>query len=640
MIGGLVVGHRAEGRFDARHERLIAGIAAEAAVTIDNARLYRVAENERRTAQASAGRLTRLQAATARLSNVRTMADVGTVLLDELTESVGAARSALWAFSQDDRAMELVGDVNWPADLRARFARLRLDDLTPAGQAIRTGRPVKIATRAERGGFPGLGDIVTPVRLSYTLPLAIDGRPIGVLMFGWVDTRALDDEQARFITAIGSQCAQALDRALLYQAEQRAVHHQHFLAEASRALAASLDFDTTVERVARLAVPELADLAMVLVIEQDQVRPVAHAATNPVKERLLRAVSGRLSAADNDWLLHVARTGEAAVSRMVEQPAIDAAALDDGHRRHLAALEFRSLMAVPLVARGNTVGLLALVMTADSGRRYRRSDVEIVRDLADRVAIAMDNARTFQLRNEVAETLQQSLLPPRLPAIPGTDLASRYLPAARGLDVGGDFYDVFETRGGWVLALGDVCGKGAGAAALTAMVRYSLRAAAIEGGRPAAILDRLNDAILRQSEEERFCTLVYARLVPTPHGVRVTVSAAGHPLPLVVRGDGTVTPLGGPGDLLGLFPHIQLVEETTELTPGDALVLYTDGITEAHRDRELFGEERLVATLASLAGRAAETMADAVTGAVRAFARGPGRDDQALLLLRVQDPPA
>ena len=475
VIGGVVVGHREAGRFDARHERLIDGIAAEAAVTIDNARLYRVAENERRAAQASAERLVRLQAATARLSNVRTMADVGTVLLDELTASVGAARSALWAFSQDAGTLELVGDVNWPADMRARFGRFRLDDPTPAGQAIRTGRPVTIGSLAERGGFPELGDVVTPVRLSYTLPLAIDGRPIGVVTFGWVDRRALDNEQARFITAIGSQCAQALDRALLYQAEQRAVHHQQFLAEASRALAASLDFDTTVERVARLAVPELADTATVLVIEHDEVRPVAHAATNPVKERLLRAVSERLTATDNDWLLHVARTGEAAVRRIVEQPQLDAAALDDEHRRHLAALEFRSLMAVPLVARGDTVGLLALVMTADSGRRYQRSDVEIVRDLADRAAIAIDNARTFQLRNEVAETLQQSLLPPRLPSIPGTDLATRYQPAARGIDVGGDFYDVFETRGGWVLALGDVCGKGAGAAALTAMVRYSLR---------------------------------------------------------------------------------------------------------------------------------------------------------------------
>jgi PAS domain S-box-containing protein len=634
VIGAMVFGHPAAGRFEPRHERLLAGIAAEAAVTMDNARLYRAAQNERRAAEAAAGRLARLQAATARLSNVKTMDDVGTLLLGELTISVGAEFSALWALSPDGRTLDLVGDVNWRPDLLAKFARFRLDERTPAGEAIRSGRPVRIASLAERGRFAGLADIVTRVQLSYTFPLVIDGRPIGVLTFGWLDSRELDEENLRFITAVASQCAQALDRAVLYLAEQRAVHHQQFLAEASRALAGSLDLDATVAMAARLAVPELADTATVLVLEHDGVRPAAHAA-DPVKERLLEAVSARLGATDNNWLTHVARTGEAAIRRHFKQSDLDAAAVDDRHRRQLAALALRSLMAVPLVARRDTVGILVLTMTADSGRHFRRADVDLVRDLADRAAIAIDNARTFQLRSEVAETLQQSLLPPRLPSIPGTELASRYQPAAWDVGVGGDFYDAFETRGGWVLALGDVCGKGAPAAALTAMVRYSLRAAATEGGRPAAVLDRLNEAVLRQSDEERFCTVVYARLVATPHGVRVTVSAAGHPLPLVVRAQGAVTHLGGPGVPLGLFPRIQLTERTTELTAGDTLVLYSDGITEAQRDRELFGDERLVGVVRRHAGRPAEDIADAVVDAVKAFASAARRDDLALLVLRV-----
>src|SRR6516165_4410529 len=162
------------------------------------------------------------------------------------------------------------------------------------------------------------------------------------------------------------------------------------------------------------------------------------------------------------------------------------------------------------------------------------------------------------------------------------------------------------------------------------MVRYSLRALA--GGRrhPSAILARLNEAILRQhQDDEQFCTVVLARLTRTGEGFRTTVCSGGHPLPFVVRADGTLVKLGAPGGLLGLFPEIPLVEDATDLAPGDALVLYTDGVTEAHRHRQLFGEKRLSAALAGCAGSDAETMADAVQRAVQDFTEGPRRDDVA-----------
>jgi serine phosphatase RsbU (regulator of sigma subunit) len=293
-------------------------------------------------------------------------------------------------------------------------------------------------------------------------------------------------------------------------------------------------------------------------------------------------------------------------------------------------------MVVPMRARGSTIGLIALHMTG-TGRQFGRTDAETVVDLADRAAVAIDNARTYELRNQVAETLQRSLLPGHLPAIPGARLAARYDPAQTGADVGGDFYDVFEAEGDWVLVLGDVRGKGASAAALTAMVRYSLRALASEVRRPSATLSRLNQAILRQQpDDEQFCTVVIARLIRTASGFRATVCSGGHPLPLVARADGTLTRLGAPGGLLGLFPEIPLAEATTDLARGDALVLYTDGVTEAHRGRQLFGDERLATVLAGRAGSDAETMVDAVHQAAQNFARGPRRDDVAILVLSVE----
>jgi serine phosphatase RsbU (regulator of sigma subunit) len=298
-------------------------------------------------------------------------------------------------------------------------------------------------------------------------------------------------------------------------------------------------------------------------------------------------------------------------------------------------LDVRSGMVVPMKARGTAVGLIGLHMSG-TGRQFGPGDIETVMDLADRAAVAIDNARTYELRNQVAETLQRSLLPGHLPDMEGAELTARYDPAQTGVDVGGDFYDAFDVEGDWVLVLGDVRGKGAQAAALTAMVRYSLRALASGEGHPSAILARLNQAILRQQQDdEQFCTVVLARLTPTGEGFRVSACSGGHPLPLVVRADGSLTKLGSPGGLLGLLPEIPLVEAATELGPGDALVLYTDGVTEAHRGHQLFGDEGLSAVLTGCAGSGAEAVADAVQRAVQEFTHGPRRDDVAVLVLSV-----
>ncbi len=236
---------------------------------------------------------------------------------------------------------------------------------------------------------------------------------------------------------------------------------------------------------------------------------------------------------------------------------------------------------------------------------------------------------------QLAETLQQSLLPPHLPAIPGVEIAAHYEAAREGSDVGGDFYDVFESaRNDWSIVIGDVCGKGPEAAALAALVRYTTRAAAIQTRRPRLVLDLVNEVVLRQSEEQ-FCTAAYVRLRPEGDGARLTVSGAGHPLPLLLHAGGDIEAVAARGRVLGPFPELATVDRIVRLDPGDSLVLYTDGVTDARGPDGFFGDERLREVLRSCAGLTADDTVRAIESSLSDFHRGQPRDDIAFVVLRV-----
>ena len=233
-------------------------------------------------------------------------------------------------------------------------------------------------------------------------------------------------------------------------------------------------------------------------------------------------------------------------------------------------------------------------------------------------------------------TLQASLLPPHLPEIFGLEVAARYRPAGHGHEVVGDFYDLFEIgEEGWGVVIGDVCGKGVEAAALTALARYTVRAAAMRERVPSRVLGMLNEAVLAADTEERFCTAVFALVVPDGDGMACTLACGGHPLPLVLRADGTVESVGRPGTLLGLWPEPDLADEGVTLAQGDALVFYTDGALEARHGREQLGEERLRELVSRCVGLRAPEVADAVAEGVEAFELGMAGDDLAVVVLRV-----
>jgi sigma-B regulation protein RsbU (phosphoserine phosphatase) len=399
----------------------------------------------------------------------------------------------------------------------------------------------------------------------------------------------------------------ASEQAARAQFEQRQAPLE-FLAAASRRLNASLDLDTTAGTLAALAVPYLAGACAVDVLEPGSMVRRAAAVGLAHDERV------GASALGDGPVAEVLRTAQPFV---VEGPP-------DG-----------PLVVLPLVARGRQVGALTLV---PDERGAAGTDLGLAAELAYRGALAIDNARVFADHALIARSLQDSLLPPRPPEIPGIEFAARYRAAGEGLDVGGDFYDAFALGyGSWAVAIGDVCGRGPQAAALTGLVRHTIRALAMQERQPSKILAMLNEALQEQATADNsFCTVCLLRLRTRPSGVRLTMCSGGHPLPLVLRARGDVVSVGRPGTVLGVLPSPALADATVDLEVGDALVLYTDGVTEARRRTgRIFGEYGLRRVVESATKLDAATIAARIEDAAVSFVGGRPDDDVAVVVLRV-----
>jgi PAS domain S-box-containing protein len=416
------------------------------------------------------------------------------------------------------------------------------------------------------------------------------------------------------------------------------------LAAAGPMLSASLDYEQTLEGITRLLVPELADWCLLDIVEEDGgVNQLAAAHADPEKEDLLQGLREhrRFGEGDPGSTAEVLRSGQSVLIHDLPDATFYERALGGGeHLEIISRLEPRSLMCVPLLARGRTIGAITLV-SSRLDRRYDEEDLLLAENLAYRCALAADNARLYRDRSEIAHVLQRSLLPPHLPEIPGVEVGAEYLPVGEANDVGGDFYDLINTvEDGWVCAIGDVRGKGVEAASVTALARYTIRAITLKDDRPSEVLAALNEAMLRQLPEDRFCSAACVRLEPQDEspGVGADVSRAGHPPPLVLRADGTVEEVGCPGKVLGVFADAELRDTSLRLMAGEALVLYTDGVTEARSpDGDFFGEDRLHRLLRSCSGCNAETLARRIKSVVLEFQEGYPRDDLAVLVLRVSD---
>jgi serine phosphatase RsbU (regulator of sigma subunit)/PAS domain-containing protein len=428
------------------------------------------------------------------------------------------------------------------------------------------------------------------------------------------------------------------ERRALLDAERDARLRADFLARAGSILDDSLDYEETLGSVAQIAVPEIADWCAVSVLDDAGVlQEVATAHVDSARRELARELRRRFppDPESTTGAVAVARTGETQYMRELTDELLAAAIPNPEQLALVRSLGVRSVVIAALKARDRLLGTLTLA-NAESGRLFEDADVQLAEELAARAGTSIDNARLYTERTRIAHTLQVRLLPERLPDIPDVLVAARYRAAGELNEVGGDFYDVFpRSPTEWALVVGDVSGKGAEAAAVTALARYTLRAAAMEDAPPSAALRRLNAAMV-DDDTSQFATVALAYFRQDgSDGIDIRLSLAGHPAPAILRRDGTVEMAGRFGMMVGLGIEPLLHDVELRIGAGDVLLLYTDGVTEAGPRGEPFGEQGVASVLRELAGVSPQAVVDAVERAAVAAQPGDPRDDIALLAISV-----
>jgi serine phosphatase RsbU (regulator of sigma subunit) len=382
-------------------------------------------------------------------------------------------------------------------------------------------------------------------------------------------------------------------------------------------------------------VPRLADWCGIdMLDEQGEMHQVAVAHVDPAKVEMAHEARRRYPP-DPDapaGVPAILRGGPSELYAEIPDELLVQGAQDEDHLRLIREIGMRSAMAVPMRIGDLTLGAITMV-SAESGRRFDADDLAFAEDLALRAATAVQNARLFAAQQRVADTLQASLLPERLPDLPGWQAHAAYQAGERGSDVGGDFYDILPVEYGHLIVLGDVTGKGVEAAALTSLVRHSGRMAARFDPRPARVLSLINE-VLREQPRLSLVTAVCALVETNGARARMTIASAGHPLPLRRRPGEAPTALGRHGVLLGVATDEDWEETVVEIAAGDTVLFYTDGVTETPGEGTArFGDVRLCETMAAAAD-SPQALLDDIDRALRAFQAGATLDDRALLALR------
>lgn len=771
--------------------------------------------------RAIADRLTLLQSLTARLARLRDRESVAELVLGEALGELGANTGSLCLLTDDGLSLAIVAQAGYPTDVTTAYATFPVDAPLPASEAVRERRSVFLRSPEDRDArFPALLQAPLVPDAAYAIvPLHVDdGAPLGALVLGFAEPQAFDEPSQELLAAVAAQCATALHRAQLIADAERDAARLGFLADASAVLSNSLDFEETMQHLAEVTVPRLADWCSIYVKDAfGEARPVVTMHADRTRAAFVTELNERFPiATEGPGLGATLRTGQTEFYPDIGGDQLAHVAVDDEHLALLNTVGFGGGASVALRARGRILGAIALAN--DRGRPMAAADVALAEQIAERAAIAVDNirllddarraaqrtlrlqqataamaralsvedvaavvldhgrtalgalaggvsllddagttlklagavgypdevvrqwssypldfpgpmaeavrsgqavfilsrdelagryphlreqvaqvedrswahlpltttgapfgaisfafdregvlddddrvlawafsaqaaqaferARLYGAEHAIAQALQQSLLPPSLPAVDGVELAARYRPAGEGIDVGGDFYDVFPLGPDrWAVMVGDVCGTGPAAAAMTAQVRHTARALGNAGLPVEALIASVNDALVDTETTGRFCTLLYGELHLSPPGggtAELRAVAAGHPHPLVVRADGRVEELGGRGQLLGLFRPVICEPATIALDRGDAVVLVTDGVLEARpalADRPsfggFFGVERLAEVARAHVGESADAIAGAVTDAVITYAGGHLDDDVAVLVIRL-----
>ncbi|QCD58621.1 SpoIIE family protein phosphatase [Streptomyces hawaiiensis] len=546
--------------------------------------------------------------------------------------------------TDDETELEVRASTGLPS-ARQRFARVPVE----AGPG-RYGSARMPAVHDDLTAVPGAVPLLngTGMRSVVTVPLKVEGRLTGSLGVAAEAPGRYSNEEALRLQFAADRIALAVESARLGELERLRRGSLNFLVEASDLLAGTLDRDQTLALMAQMTVPTLATWCAVYTI--------AHQASEPYlsyvlheDEELIDGIKSLLSKiAPPDPVPTPGARVWSAPSEMAHRAALRSSMRSlglsgsttrvtpgIGPTLATASAVGGETVVLPLVARNRVIGMLTLGKPTDE--HFRQEILELAEDLSRRAALALDNARLYSERTAISQALQRSLLPPELPTIDGVEVEVIYRAAGEGNEVGGDFYDVFPIRdGAYGFAIGDVCGTGPNAAAVTGLARHALRLLAREGLSGPAVLERLNSAILDEGARSRFLTLLYGEMRPQEDGsAELKVVCAGHPLPLRLRQDGTVEPAAEPQPLLGVIEDLELYEQTVTLDPGDVLLCVTDGVTERREGARMLGDDGLADVLTTCTGLTAGAVAARIMRAVERFASDAPSDDMAILAMRV-----
>ncbi|MGW5662690.1 SpoIIE family protein phosphatase [Streptomyces sp. NPDC003758] len=545
--------------------------------------------------------------------------------------------------TDDETELEVRASTGLPS-ARQRFARVPVE----AGPG-RYGSARMPAVHDDLTAVPGAVPLLngTGMRSVVTVPLKVEGRLTGSLGVAAEAPTRYSNEEALRLQFAADRIALAVESARLGELERLRRGSLSFLVEASDLLAGTLDRDQTLALMAQMTIPTLATWCAVYTIADQASEPYLSYVLHEDEDRIdgLKALLSKIPPPEpiptpgaRIWTAPGEAAHQAALRTSMRSLGLgEPATVSSGIGTTLATASAvgGETVVLPLVARNRVIGMLTLGKPTDE--HFRQEILELAEDLSRRAALALDNARLYSERTAISQSLQRSLLPPGLPQIDGVEVEVIYRAAGEGNEVGGDFYDLFPIRdGAYGFAIGDVCGTGPEAAAVTGLARHALRLLAREGFGGPAVLERLNSAILDEGARSRFLTLLYGELWPQEDGSAVLkVVCAGHPLPLRLRQDGTVEPAAEPQPLLGVMEDLELYEQTVTLDPGDVLLCVTDGVTERREGRRMLGDDGLADVLTTCTGLTAGAVAARIMRAVERFASDAPSDDMAILAMRV-----
>ncbi|MET9495211.1 SpoIIE family protein phosphatase [Streptomyces sp. NPDC006552] len=563
--------------------------------------------------------------------------------VERARDMLDADSAFLLLATDDETELEVRASTGLPS-ARQRFARVPVE-VGPG----RYGSARMPAVHEDLTQVPGAVPLLngTGMRSVVTVPLKVEGRLTGSLGVAAEAPDRYSNEEALRLQFAADRIAMAVESARLGELEKLRRGSLSFLVEASDLLAGTLDRDQTLALMAQMTVPTLATWCAVYMIADQASEPYLSYVLHEDEDRIdgLKALLAKISPPDpvptpgaRVWAAPAEAAHQAALRTSMRSLGLgEPASVSSGIGTTLAtaAAVGGETVVLPLVARNRVIGMLTLGKPTDE--HFRQEILELAEDLSRRAALALDNARLYSERMAISQSLQRSLLPPELPHVPGVEVEVIYRAAGEGNEVGGDFYDLFPIRdGAYGFAIGDVCGTGPEAAAVTGLARHALRLLAREGFGGPAVLERLNAAILDEGARSRFLTLLYGELWPQEDGSAVLkMVCAGHPLPLRLRQDGSVEPFAEPQPLLGVMDDLELYEQTMTLDPGDVLLCVTDGITERREGTRMLGDDGLADVLAGCTGLTAGAVAGRIMRAVERFAADAPSDDMAILAMRV-----